>query len=219
MTIGHGERLAVLGRSGTGKSVMLKLIVGLQRPDSGAIAIDGKDLASLSRQSLNQLRLRFGFLFQEAALYDSLTVFDNVAFPLRRHARDGDADHEEQVSQLLSAVGLEDDAHKLPAEMSGGMKKRAGLARALALDPSVLLFDEPTAGLDPVTAAEITELVETTRHQQRTSVVVTHDLRTARAMADRIVLLDEGVIAFDGTFDDLKLSGHPMARRYLEHGC
>jgi phospholipid/cholesterol/gamma-HCH transport system ATP-binding protein len=217
LTIGRGERIAVLGRSGTGKSVMLKLIVGLQCPDAGAIAIDGQDLASLSRESLNELRLRIGFLFQDAALYDSLTVFDNVAFPLRRHARDGDSD--QHVSQLLSAVGLEEDAGKLPAQMSGGMKKRAGLARALALDPKVLLFDEPTAGLDPVTAAEIAELVQTTRTEQRTSVVVTHDLRTARAMADRLVLLDEGTIAFDGSFEDLQRSDQPMARRYLEQGC
>ena len=217
LTIGRGERIAVLGRSGTGKSVMLKLIVRLQCPDAGAIAIDGQDLASLSRESLNELRLRIGFLFLDAALYDSLTVFENVAFPLRRHARDGDSD--QHVSQLLSAVGLEEDARKLPAQMSGGMKKRAGLARALALDPKVLLFDEPTAGLDPVTAAEIAELVQTTRTDERTSVVVTHDLRTARAMADRLVLLDEGTIAFDGTFEDLQRSDQPMARRYLEQGC
>jgi phospholipid/cholesterol/gamma-HCH transport system ATP-binding protein len=219
LEIKAGERVAVLGRSGSGKSVLLKLLVGLEAPDSGAIRIGDEPITAVSSERLNDLRRRVGFLFQDAALFDSITIHENVAFPLERQRRIG-ADHSgERVQQLLTAVGLGADAGKLPAQLSGGMKKRAGIARALALDPSLLLFDEPTAGLDPVTADEIAELIVAIRKDRpTTSVVVTHDLRTARAMADRFVLLEGGTCVVDGTFDELQSSTVPSVAEYMKHG-
>jgi phospholipid/cholesterol/gamma-HCH transport system ATP-binding protein len=207
LDVKRGELLTVLGRSGTGKSVLLKLIMGLQRPDAGSIRVCGQEISKLSLDQLNDVRKRFGFLFQQAALYDSLTVQENVAFPLERHTDLAGQARAARARELLSQMGMEGDADKLPSQISGGMKKRVGLARALALDPEVILLDEPTAGLDPITAGEIIDLIQQLRQaRQVAAVVVTHDLRSAEALADRVALLHEGSILAEGPFDEVSES-------------
>ena len=216
LEIAQGETVAVLGRSGTGKSVLLKLIVGLQKPDSGSVQIHGKDITDLPLDALNEVRKKIGFLFQEAALYDSLTLGENVAFPLRRQKKISEKEQKDRVRDLLSQVGMEKDSDKLPSQISGGMKKRAGLARALALDPDILLFDEPTAGLDPVTAGEIDELILKLQEERETaSLVVTHDLHGAKTVSDRLVLIHEGDILIEGSFDDLRKSDNPVVSHFF----
>ena len=220
LVVNSGETLAVLGRSGTGKSVLLKLIVGLQKPDSGSIRVLGQDIAQLDGDRLNEIRKKIGFLFQSAALYDSLTVQENVAFPLARHTKMSEAERTTRARELLSAVGMEGDLEKLPAQISGGMQKRVGLARALALDPEILLFDEPTAGLDPITAAEIGKLiVEQQEKRHITSVVVTHEIHSAKIFADRFVLMNEGKILADGAFDDLRKSRNTFVAEFLREAA
>jgi len=217
LTVSRGETVVLLGRSGTGKSVFLKLLVGLQKPDSGSIRIDGDEITGLDPGKLNQVRRKIGFLFQQAALYDSLTVEENVAFPLRRHTRMAAREVRSRARELLASVGLERDFSKLPSELSGGMQKRVGLARALALEPSILLFDEPTTGLDPITSAEIGELIVDLRRRRRvTSVVVTHDIAGARAFADRMVLLNRGNIVVEGTFEQLQKSSNGFVARFMD---
>ena len=219
LEVRRGETVAVLGRSGTGKSVLLKLIVGLQRPDSGSVCIQGKEITSLPVEELNAVRTKMGFLFQEAALYDSLSVEDNVAFPLRRHHRASVREQRDRVRELLTLVGMEDDSAKLPAQLSGGMKKRVGLARALAMEPDILLFDEPTAGLDPNTAGEIEDLIlKLTKDHARASVVVTHDLHGARTVSDRLALLYDGSILVEGTFEELSHSPQEFVSRFFREG-
>jgi phospholipid/cholesterol/gamma-HCH transport system ATP-binding protein len=215
----QGETLAVLGRSGTGKSVLLKILVGLQRPDRGVVQITGRDTATLGIQELNEVRKRMGFLFQQAALYDSLTVEENVAFPLGRHSRMSDRERKDRVKDLLASVGMEGDLDKLPSEISGGMQKRVGLARALALDPEIILFDEPTAGLDPITAGEIGRLiVDLKQRRNLTAVVVTHDLRGARLFADRLLLLEKGKVLAEGSYEDLQKSKGRFVAEFLKDG-
>lgn len=216
LEVGQGETLSVLGRSGTGKSVLLKLIIGLHKPDSGSIRVGGEEITKLPAKALNEVRKKIGFLFQQAALYDSLTVEENVAFPLRRHSRMSEEQRKKRVRQLLAQVGMERDAHKLPGEISGGMQKRAGLARALALEPDILLFDEPTSGLDPITAEEICDLMLQLQKDRRiTSIVVTHDMHGARAVSDRIALMKDGQVLIQGTFDDLRKSQDPFVKQFL----
>jgi len=216
LTVAEGETVAVLGRSGTGKSVLLKLLVGLQRPDNGSIQICGQRIQDLKTRELNELRKKIGFLFQQAALYDSLTVGENVSFPLKRHTRLSNSERRDKVRELLSDVGLRSDVDKLPSEISGGMQKRVGLARALALSPEILLLDEPTAGLDPITAAEIGKLISDLQAKRRiTSVVVTHDVRGAKEFADRLILLHEGNILIEGRFKDLEKSGDPFVSQFI----
>jgi phospholipid/cholesterol/gamma-HCH transport system ATP-binding protein len=165
---------------------------------------------------LNEVRMKVGFLFQEGALYDSLTIAENVAFPLRRHTKLSDSERTDKVRALLLSVGLDKDLEKMPSDISGGMRKRVGLARALALDPEILLFDEPTAGLDPITAAEIGKLIQKLRQERNvTSIVVTHDMHSAHHFSDRIVMLKEGTILISGTFEDLKRSKDPFVEQFL----
>jgi phospholipid/cholesterol/gamma-HCH transport system ATP-binding protein len=220
LVVAGGEALAVLGRSGTGKSVLLKLMVGLQKPDSGSLRVLGQEIDKLDLGALNEVRKKIGFLFQSAALYDSLTVEENVEFPLARHTKMSEVERKNRARELLSAVGMERDGEKLPSEISGGMQKRVGLARALALDPEILLFDEPTAGLDPITAAEIGKLIlEQQKKRNITSVVVTHEIRSAKIFADRFVLMNEGKILADGAFDELRKSRDKFVTDFLREAA
>lgn len=217
LTVVRGETLAVLGRSGTGKSVLLKLIIGLENLDAGSICIQGQEIAGLSLNGMNRLRVKMGFLFQHAALYDSLTVEQNVAFPLERHTRMTKSERGDRVKELLTSVGMERDLNKMPSDISGGMQKRVGLARALALQPEILLLDEPTAGLDPITSGEIDDLVlKLQKEHALTSIVVTHDLHSARAIADRLVLLDKGKVTMEGNFEELAGSNDDFVREFFK---
>jgi len=217
LSIEKGKCLVVIGASGTGKSVMLKHIVGLLRPDKGEVWIDGRRIDSLPERELVDVRTRFGFLFQMGALFDSLTVAENVAFPLVEHTRKPREEIERIVKQKLRLVGLPDAGAKMPGELSGGQKKRVALARAIALDPEVILYDEPTTGLDPVRSDVINELIlKLQRELNVTSIVVTHDMNSAFKVADRIVMLHEGRIVFDGTVDDIKRSENPDVKRFVQ---
>jgi phospholipid/cholesterol/gamma-HCH transport system ATP-binding protein len=217
LEVARGETVTMLGRSGSGKSVMLKLIIGLQSPDGGEIEINGEEITSLSYDELNRVRKNVGFLFQGAALYDSLTVEENVGFPLLRHATMKKDECDERVRELLASVGMEDASKKMPADISGGMKKRVGLARALALDPEIMLMDEPTAGLDPITAGEINELIRKLQSERNTSsIVVTHDMRSVQTVADRVALLNEGSIMIQGSLEDLKQSDDQFVSTFIK---
>jgi phospholipid/cholesterol/gamma-HCH transport system ATP-binding protein len=217
LEVSRAETLAILGRSGAGKSVLLKLIIGLQKPDAGSIEVTGEQISELSLDGLNQVRKKIGFSFQYSALYDSLTVEENVAFPLKRHTDMSAVERRSRVQELLSRVGMEDVAAKLPAEISGGMKKRVGLARALALNPEIMLLDEPTAGLDPITAGEINDLLLSLQEElSMSAVMATHDLYSARTVSNRLALLHEGNILIEGSFEVLKQSDHPFVLEYLK---
>jgi phospholipid/cholesterol/gamma-HCH transport system ATP-binding protein len=226
LQVRRGQTLAVIGESGCGKTVLLKMIVGLIQPTLGHVFLEGKRLDTVSESELIALRLRTGFLFQGAALFDSLNVLDNVAFGLRALHRLNESDVREQVRQRLQEVGLPPSAEaKMPAELSGGMKKRVGLARALALNPEVMLYDEPTTGLDPIMSDVINELILQTRKRRPiTSVVVTHDMKTARKVADRVVMLsplsrigpDDPQVIFAGTPAELAQSPDPRVKQFIE---
>jgi phospholipid/cholesterol/gamma-HCH transport system ATP-binding protein len=214
--IRRGESLVVLGRSGSGKSVLLRQLNGLEKPDAGSVTFDGTDLTRLAERDLFPLRRRIGMLFQGGALFDSLDVFDNVAFPLREHTALAAAEIAEKVRQKLALVGLKDVEQKAPADLSGGMRKRAALARSLALDPEVMLFDEPTTGLDPVTAATIGKLINSVQKELGvTAVVVTHDLPLARRVGDRLAFLDGGRFAFVGDWAAADGSADPRLADFL----
>ena len=219
LTVKRGETLAVLGRSGTGKSVLLRLIIGLEKPDSGSVRIHGQDIAGMTLDQLGEIRKKMGFLFQHAALYDSLTVEQNVAFPLQHHQKDmSKADQDDRVRALLTEVGMEGALEKMPSDISGGMQKRVGLARALALEPGILLLDEPTAGLDPISSGEIDDLVlKLQEEHQMASIVVTHDLHSAKTIADRLALLDQGNVVIEGNFEELQRSDIEFVREFLKH--
>jgi phospholipid/cholesterol/gamma-HCH transport system ATP-binding protein len=206
----------VLGRSGTGKSVTLRHIIGLVRPDKGRVIVDGDEISALEGPELARVRKKMGFLFQSAALFDSISVGENVAFPLRRHTRLSDSEIRDRAREKLAAVGLEKDYDTMPGNLSGGMRKRAGLARALALDPQILLVDEPSAGLDPITAGEIDELLLGLKHQGGTTlVVVTHNIPSARKLGDRVLMLHEGRIVAQGSVEELERSDDELVRAFM----
>jgi phospholipid/cholesterol/gamma-HCH transport system ATP-binding protein len=213
-----GETLVVLGPSGTGKSVLLKHIIGLMQPDAGSIRIDVEEIVGLSEKALNQVRRRFGMLFQGAALFDSMTVGENVALAMQEHAREMNAEEvRRRVLERLEWVGLRDAAGLKPASLSGGMRKRVGLARALAMDPEYILYDEPTTGLDPITADVINQLIRGLQKQLNvTSIIVTHDIKSAYSVADRIVLLYEGRVRYDGTAEETRRTEDAMMRQFIE---
>lgn len=218
LSVSRGETLAVLGRSGTGKSVLLRLIIGLETPDSGTVCIHGQSIAGLAIDQMGEIRKKMGFLFQHAALYDSLTVAGNVAFPLVHHRRDiSRSERDDRVKQLLAEVGMEGDMDKMPSDISGGMQKRVGLARALVLEPEILLLDEPTAGLDPISSGEIDELIlKLQRERQMASIVVTHDMHSAKTIANRLAILNEGDVVIEGKFEDLQSSDIEFVKEFLK---
>jgi phospholipid/cholesterol/gamma-HCH transport system ATP-binding protein len=212
----HGEVCCILGRSGTGKSVTLKLLMGLLKPDSGKIFMNDLEIEALDSAHLVEARKSMGFLFQYSALFDSMTVAENVAFPLRRHTSLSESEIQNTVRERLAAVGLENDLDQLPLELSGGMRKRAGLARALALDPSILLVDEPSSGLDPITTKEIDTLLLGLKSAGNTTiVVVTHNMTSARRIGDRLVVLSEGHIVAQGTVEEMDQSNIEVVRHFM----
>ena len=217
LDIASGESVVIMGRSGTGKSVLLKHIVGLMQPDVGSITIDGQEIVGLRERELNAVRKRMGMLFQGAALFDSLTVGENVALPLREHTRMSGAEVLARVRERLDWVGLEDVEHAKPASLSGGMKKRVGLARAIAMDPAVILYDEPTTGLDPIMADVIDRLVrDMQRRMGVTTVVVTHDLASAYKVGDRLTMLHDGKVVFTGTPNETRGTSNAMVKQFIE---
>jgi phospholipid/cholesterol/gamma-HCH transport system ATP-binding protein len=206
-----------MGRSGTGKSVTLKLLLGLLKPDEGRIYVNDVQIEALDSAGLVEVRKTIGFLFQYSALFDSLTVGENVAFPLRRHTRMPETEIAERVRERLAAVGLEAELKRMPLELSGGMRKRVGLARALALEPSILLVDEPSSGLDPITTREIDKLLSDLKTSGKTTmVVVTHDVSSARRIGDKLVVLHEGRIIAQGTAKELDQSADDVVRQFME---
>jgi phospholipid/cholesterol/gamma-HCH transport system ATP-binding protein len=211
--IAPGEAFCLLGRSGTGKSVTLRLMIALMPPDRGKILIHGSNIVEAHGPELSRIRKSMGFLFQDAALFDSLTVFENVAFPLRRHAKKSEDEIRAIVKEKLQHVELEKDAHTMPGQLSGGMRKRAGLARALALDPQILLVDEPSSGLDRLTATEIYQLLGRLKEKRDvTLVVVTHDAAGVHTFADRFAVLNQGKIVACGTYDEVETSENSLVR-------
>jgi phospholipid/cholesterol/gamma-HCH transport system ATP-binding protein len=215
LDIPEGSAFCLLGRSGTGKSVTLKHIIGLMRPDTGHVFVHGKDVPALARGELCEIRRSMGFLFQEAALFDSITVGENVAFPLRRHTDWPDPKIRTVARAKLADVDLEDNYDKMPAELSGGMRKRAALARAMALDPGILLVDEPSAGLDPITAGEIDQLLADLKRSGTTLVVVTHNIPSARHIGDELALLHDGHVIERGTVAELDRSENELVRAFM----
>jgi phospholipid/cholesterol/gamma-HCH transport system ATP-binding protein len=217
LDVRRGENVMVLGKSGSGKSVLIKCIVRLLDPDAGSIEVLGQDVLALDQEALDRTRVKIGFLFQSSALYDSMTVQENLEFPLRRHwIAKGDKDRDALVAEVLQAVGLPHTRHMYPSELSGGMKRRIGLARTLILKPEIVLYDEPTTGLDPITGKEIVELIlELQRTYGTSSILISHDLNVAKLAANRIALLHEGRNYLEGSYQDLLASADPVVQRFF----
>ncbi len=218
MQLYKGENLVVLGKSGSGKSVLIKCIIGLLEQDSGAIDVLGNDVQNLDEKELDELRAKVGFLFQSNALYDSMTVRENLEFPLRRHwIKLTAAETDAKVKDVLENVGLAHTIDMMPAELSGGMRKRIALARTLILDPEIMLYDEPTTGLDPITAKEISELIVTMGEKYNTSsIIISHDMNCIRMTADRIVMLIDGCCYAQGTFTELEQNNDPLVKQFFQ---
>ena len=217
LTVEPEKITVIIGQSGCGKSVLLKHMIALIRPDSGQVIVDGEDITSLDEKRLNQTRKKFGMLFQDAALFDSMTVGDNVAFPIREHTRLSEKDIKAVVFEKLKLVGLTESFHKMPSELSGGMRKRVGLARAIALDPKIILFDEPTTGLDPIMKDAIDGLIMKTQEQtQATCVVISHDIDSAFKIAKKLAMLSDGRIVESGTPEELKSSKNPVVVNFIK---
>jgi phospholipid/cholesterol/gamma-HCH transport system ATP-binding protein len=213
----EGEVLSLIGGSGSGKSVLLKELIGLLKPDSGNIFVMGRDVVPMDEKELLGIRQHVGMLFQGAALFDSLTVFENIAYPLREHSRMGRLEIKRKVAEKLQLVGLEGIEEKLPEELSGGMKKRVGLARAIVTDPKILLYDEPNTGVDPINARKINDMILSLRDKTGvSSIVVTHDMHSVKMVTDRIVMLYEGKIIAGGTWDDFERSDFKIVKDFLE---
>jgi phospholipid/cholesterol/gamma-HCH transport system ATP-binding protein len=217
LKIREGETMVIMGRSGCGKSVLLKHIIGLVRPDAGQVFVDGQEISRLSGEALSQLRMKFGMLFQGAALFDSLSVGENVAFSLREHTTMTEKQIQDRVSECLNLVGLPNIEDRRPADLSGGMRKRVGLARAVAMQPKIVLYDEPTTGIDPVMSDVINRLIIRLRDQLKvTGIVVTHDLVSAYTVGNRIAMLHEGAIEQMGTVAEIRSSSNSVVRQFLE---
>jgi phospholipid/cholesterol/gamma-HCH transport system ATP-binding protein len=208
----------VLGRSGQGKSVTIQCIVGMLIPDGGSLNVFGEEVAELNEKELKELRMKIGFLFQSGALYDSMTVRENLEFPLTRVLMLKDqTDIDQRVKEVLEAVGLSEAADKMPSDLSGGMRKRAGLARTLIIKPEIMLYDEPTTGLDPITSREISELIlDMQKKYKTTAVIITHDMECARITADRVVIMNDGEYIEEGTFDGLKKSKNQIVKSFFQ---
>lgn len=218
LKVKKGENLVVLGKSGTGKSVLIKCLVGLCIPEKGDIKIFDKEIMNIEEEELNAIRLKIGFLFQNSALYDSMTVRENLAFSLERHFKElTEKEVSDRIEATLKSVGLESSIDKMPSELSGGMRKRAGLARTLILKPDLILYDEPTTGLDTITSKEMSELILSIQKQQKsTSIIITHDMPCAKLTADRIIILNEGKVYAEGTYEQLENSKDKWVRSFFE---
>ncbi|HAR46976.1 MAG: ABC transporter ATP-binding protein [Nitrospirae bacterium GWC2_57_13] len=216
LTVEKGESMTVIGGSGSGKSVLLKHIIGLLFPDKGKVVIDGQEISSLKGEGLNEMRKKFGMLFQLAALFDSLTVWENVGFALKQHTKMSDEEVRVIATEKLELVGLKGVEDKMPADLSGGMKKRVGLARAIAMEPGIILYDEPTTGLDPIMADAINDLIIDLRKKLGvTSVAITHDMQSAYKISDRIAMLYKGEILETGTPDEIRNTENPIVRQFI----
>jgi phospholipid/cholesterol/gamma-HCH transport system ATP-binding protein len=216
MIVEKGTAVAVLGKSGAGKSVLLKIIIGLIKPDAGSAIIDGKDVVALRRKEMNALRKTMGYLFQGAALYDSMSVRENLAFPLERQVSLSSEELNDRIVTQLRLVGLESSIDKMPSELSGGMKKRVGLARALITNPRIMLYDEPTTGLDPITSREISYLMRGLQERyQLTSIAVTHDMQCAKIIADKVAILHDGCLEHQGTLEVLEQSQDETVKSFF----
>lgn len=217
LTIPDGKITVIIGRSGGGKSVLLKHMIGLLRPDSGRVEVDGTDLSKLDDRQLKDFRKRFGMLFQNAALFDSMNVFENVAFPLKEHKKMSPSQVRDRVHEVLELVGLKDIDEKMPSELSGGMRKRVGLARAIVLSPQILLYDEPTTGLDPIMTDSVDQLILATQKKLGiTSVVISHDIEATFRIADKVAMIHDGKILLEGDEKKFRSSHEPFVRKFLE---
>src|SRR5437868_1440681 len=217
LTVYRGEVLVILGGSGSGKSVTLRHMLGLEAPDAGRVIVEEEDVTDLAEEELYRVRKKFGMLFQSGALFDSMTVFENIAFPLREHTEMTDHEITRAVKEKLELVNLPNTAHLMPVDLSGGMRKRVGLARSIVLDPKMILYDEPTTGLDPITAQKINEMIIDLQAKLNvTSVVVTHDIQSAFSVGDRIAFLNRGIFEWVGTMDEARNAGHSLLRDFFK---